>query len=127
MTYRSIDDINTIANVNGSLTPTNVRTAILSVDPESETAFANVGEIARKINSNIKVSLGSKKGRIEISYPGTNSKEFLLKDQRSLQTISDYLENLNNFIFRKEQTAPVKTPAPSGGGINLNATARKAK
>lgn len=116
MTYRSIDQLSTVANVNGTLTPTTVRTAILSIDPESETAFANVGEIARKINPNIQVSPSSREGYIEIAYPGVKSKGFPLKSAQSLARISEYLENLNNFIFKKQQAQPASTAPPATAG-----------
>lgn len=114
-TYRSIDDLTAIGTVAGQPASIPVRSAIMSVDPEAKDAFVQVDAFAKKINPRVSVTPASKSGYVDISYPGTTKKSFPLKSTESLSRISNYLEQLNQYIFNQKSDQPTPASgAPAG-------------
>lgn len=117
-TYKGIDDITTATVINDQNVSVPLRSAIMNIDTDDDAAFSQVDMLAKKINPRISVSPSSKDGYVDVSFPGTETKRFPVNSRMSLKNITNYLEQLNQHIFKiqNENSAPTQT-SPSSKGI----------
>lgn len=111
-TFKTIDDVNAVVNKDGKYVPASLRDAIIAIEP-SGNAHLQIQALASKLDPNITVAPGSDKKRVIISYGDEVSEEFPISSEEDRGYVSEYINKLHEYIFKKTQATPAATAAPA--------------